>query len=105
MTSVVPAPATAAAAGPAGAGQPVKPHSKRRDKDDSNNIELGVPQIGNYVFVKTLGEGNFAKVKLARHKLTGQEVGWPEKTRQLYEPSDLGHRPSGGHQNHRQDFS
>jgi MAP/microtubule affinity-regulating kinase len=79
MTSVAPA----AAGAPTGAGQPVKPHSKRRDKDDSNNVELGVPQIGNYVFVKTLGEGNFAKVKLARHKLTGQEVGSQEWPRHL----------------------
>ncbi|KAI8917657.1 kinase-like domain-containing protein, partial [Powellomyces hirtus] len=30
--------------------------------------------IGNYVFGKTLGEGTFGKVKLARHVLTGQEV-------------------------------
>lgn len=29
---------------------------------------------GNYTFVKTVGEGNFAKVKLAKHKVTGQEV-------------------------------
>jgi MAP/microtubule affinity-regulating kinase len=30
--------------------------------------------IGNYVFQKTVGEGNFAKVKLSKHKLTGAEV-------------------------------
>ncbi|KAI9027832.1 MAP/microtubule affinity-regulating kinase 1 [Hyaloraphidium curvatum] len=74
MSAVAPA-AQPAAGAAAPAPAPVKPHgTKRRDKDDSNNAELGVPHIGNYVFVKTLGEGNFAKVKLARHKLTGQEV-------------------------------
>ena len=30
--------------------------------------------IGNYLFDRTIGEGNFAKVKLARHRLTDQEV-------------------------------
>ena len=30
--------------------------------------------IGKYKLVKTIGKGNFAKVKLARHMPTGQEV-------------------------------
>jgi MAP/microtubule affinity-regulating kinase len=30
--------------------------------------------IGNYKLIKTIGKGNFAKVKLARHRLTGVEV-------------------------------
>uniref|UniRef100_A0A8C9T8N3 non-specific serine/threonine protein kinase n=1 Tax=Scleropages formosus TaxID=113540 RepID=A0A8C9T8N3_SCLFO len=37
------------------------------------------PHIGNYRLLKTIGKGNFAKVKLARHILTGREVrlmGW-----------------------------
>ncbi|KAJ3034815.1 hypothetical protein HDV00_004610 [Rhizophlyctis rosea] len=33
-----------------------------------------VNSVGNYVFGKTLGEGTFGKVKLAVHRLTGQEV-------------------------------
>lgn len=33
------------------------------------------PHIGNYRLLKTIGKGNFAKVKLARHILTGREVG------------------------------
>jgi len=49
------------------------PHH-RRNKDESNNPELSIASIGNYVFQKTVGEGNFAKVKLAKHKLTGVEV-------------------------------
>ncbi|XP_029628627.1 MAP/microtubule affinity-regulating kinase 4 isoform X1 [Salmo trutta] len=32
------------------------------------------PHIGNYRLLKTIGKGNFAKVKLARHILTGKEV-------------------------------
>lgn len=34
------------------------------------------PHIGNYRLLKTIGKGNFAKVKLARHILTGREVTW-----------------------------
>nr|XP_046229142.1 MAP/microtubule affinity-regulating kinase 3-like isoform X2 [Scatophagus argus] len=32
------------------------------------------PHVGNYRLLKTIGKGNFAKVKLARHVLTGREV-------------------------------
>ncbi|MEQ2208726.1 hypothetical protein XENOCAPTIV_012837 [Xenoophorus captivus] len=32
------------------------------------------PHIGNYRLLKTIGKGNFAKVKLARHVLTGKET-------------------------------
>lgn len=47
----------------------------RKDKDDTANPDVNLASIGNYLFVKTLGEGNFAKVKLAKHKITGTEVG------------------------------
>eukprot|EP00064_Thunnus_orientalis_P000605 superscaffoldBa00000032_g606 len=45
------------------------------------------PHIGNYRLLKTIGKGNFAKVKLARHILTGKEVrhGAPEVQVQLFE--------------------
>ncbi|XP_026092252.1 serine/threonine-protein kinase MARK1-like isoform X2 [Carassius auratus] len=33
-----------------------------------------LPHVGNYRLLKTIGKGNFAKVKLARHVLTGREV-------------------------------
>ncbi|KAJ3178076.1 Map microtubule affinity-regulating kinase [Geranomyces variabilis] len=46
----------------------------RKDKDDTSNPDINLASIGNYVFQKTVGEGNFAKVKLAKHKLTGVEV-------------------------------
>ncbi|KAL1252869.1 hypothetical protein QQF64_017562, partial [Cirrhinus molitorella] len=32
------------------------------------------PHIGSYRLLKTIGKGNFAKVKLAKHVLTGKEV-------------------------------
>merc|ERR1719403_389009 len=32
------------------------------------------PHIGKYRLLKTIGKGNFAKVKLARHVLTNREV-------------------------------
>jgi hypothetical protein len=51
-----------------------KAPTRRKDKDDTTNPDANLPGIGNYVFEKTVGEGNFAKVKLAHHKLTGAEV-------------------------------
>ncbi|KAI9344407.1 putative serine/threonine-protein kinase MARK2 [Obelidium mucronatum] len=50
------------------------PSKSRKDKDDTNNPDFQLNGIGNYVFQKTVGEGNFAKVKLAKHKQTGVEV-------------------------------
>lgn len=38
------------------------------------------PHIGNYRLLKTIGKGNFAKVKLARHILTGREVSVKKQT-------------------------
>lgn len=32
------------------------------------------PHIGKYKLMKTIGKGNFAKVKLAKHVPTGKEV-------------------------------
>lgn len=54
--------------------QPKTSSSRRKDKDDTNNPDVHLPSIGNYIFQKTVGEGNFAKVKLAKHKITGAEV-------------------------------
>ncbi|KAJ8007307.1 hypothetical protein DPEC_G00116170 [Dallia pectoralis] len=39
-----------------------------------NSISDEQPHVGNYRLLKTIGKGNFAKVKLARHILTGREV-------------------------------
>ncbi len=65
--SAAPAPAA-----PASTASDAKSSSKSSHKKE--NPDSGLTSIGNYVFQKTLGEGNFAKVKLAKHKLTGQEV-------------------------------
>lgn len=43
-------------------------------KKMEGNPDANLTSVGNYVFSKTLGEGNFAKVKLAKHKITSQEV-------------------------------
>ena len=42
------------------------------------NPDSNLNAIGNYTFIKTVGEGNFAKVKLAEHKLTKQKVPIPQ---------------------------
>lgn len=34
----------------------------------------GIAGIGYYQFIKTIGKGNFAVVKLARHRITKSEV-------------------------------
>ncbi|ORX49732.1 Pkinase-domain-containing protein [Piromyces finnis] len=47
---------------------------KGHSSKESRNPELNVTSIGNYTMIRTLGEGNFAKVKLAKHKITGAEV-------------------------------
>ncbi|NXD69022.1 MARK1 kinase, partial [Eolophus roseicapillus] len=57
--------------------QPIKSSSRQniprcRNSITSTNEEH--PHIGNYRLLKTIGKGNFAKVKLARHVLTGREV-------------------------------
>lgn len=80
MTSVTNQPSAApsdAAIQPAQTTPPAPKTSSsrtRRDKDDTSNPDVNLASVGNYQFVKTLGEGNFAKVKLAKHKITGTEV-------------------------------
>uniref|UniRef100_A0A8C5C1W8 non-specific serine/threonine protein kinase n=1 Tax=Gadus morhua TaxID=8049 RepID=A0A8C5C1W8_GADMO len=48
-------------------------HSLPRCRNSLTSTEEH-PHIGNYRLLKTIGKGNFAKVKLARHVLTGREV-------------------------------
>uniref|UniRef100_A0A3Q3KZT8 MAP/microtubule affinity-regulating kinase 3 n=1 Tax=Mastacembelus armatus TaxID=205130 RepID=A0A3Q3KZT8_9TELE len=45
-----------------------------RCKTSWSNTGDESPHVGNYRLLKTIGKGNFAKVKLARHILTGREV-------------------------------
>jgi len=49
-----------------------KPKSSKHENDANPDFKLA--GIGNYTFSKTLGQGNFAQVKLAKHKLTGLEA-------------------------------
>ncbi|XP_072503898.1 serine/threonine-protein kinase MARK1 isoform X4 [Notamacropus eugenii] len=57
--------------------QPTKASSRQNVPRCRNSITSAAeepPHIGNYRLLKTIGKGNFAKVKLARHVLTGREV-------------------------------
>ncbi|XP_043931552.1 serine/threonine-protein kinase MARK2 isoform X2 [Protopterus annectens] len=52
-------------------------HSESKTNTKSNMLRCPAdeqPHVGNYRLLKTIGKGNFAKVKLARHVLTGKEV-------------------------------
>ncbi|KAM5238483.1 serine/threonine-protein kinase MARK1 isoform 3-T3 [Ctenodactylus gundi] len=56
---------------------PTKSSSRQNLPRSRNSITSAAdeqPHIGNYRLQKTIGKGNFAKVKLARHVLTGREV-------------------------------
>lgn len=69
-SGTAPAAATAAATAPAKKSS----GSSSRKHDNDANPDTSLPGIGNYVYEKTIGQGNFAKVKLAKHKLTHLEV-------------------------------
>ncbi|XP_062405054.1 serine/threonine-protein kinase MARK1 isoform X1 [Sardina pilchardus] len=63
--------------GPEPAAPPTKSGSRQslpRCRNSVTSITDEQPHIGNYRLMKTIGKGNFAKVKLARHVLTGREV-------------------------------
>lgn len=54
--------------------QEVSARSARTGVRSRSSEEPQQPHVGNYRLLKTIGKGNFAKVKLARHILTGREV-------------------------------
>ncbi|KAJ7991080.1 hypothetical protein DPEC_G00293530 [Dallia pectoralis] len=54
--------------------QEVTTRSVRSGVRTRNSAADEQPHVGNYRLLKTIGKGNFAKVKLARHILTGREV-------------------------------
>ncbi|KAM3865214.1 serine/threonine-protein kinase MARK1 isoform 2-T2 [Diretmus argenteus] len=49
-------------------------HNLPRCRNSTASSTEEQPHVGNYRLLKTIGKGNFAKVKLARHTLTGREV-------------------------------
>ncbi|ROK28190.1 MAP/microtubule affinity-regulating kinase 4, partial [Anabarilius grahami] len=57
------------------------------------------PHIGNYRLLKTIGKGNFAKVKLARHILTGREVAIKIIDKTQLNPTSLQKRWRGAEHN------
>ncbi|KAK7925289.1 hypothetical protein WMY93_007599 [Mugilogobius chulae] len=58
-------------------------HSLPRCRNSFTSTEEH-PHIGNYRLLKTIGKGNFAKVKLARHVLTGRESSVQHQKVRLY---------------------
>uniref|UniRef100_A0A1I8FYX6 non-specific serine/threonine protein kinase n=1 Tax=Macrostomum lignano TaxID=282301 RepID=A0A1I8FYX6_9PLAT len=48
--------------------------SSGRPRVSSSGGSFEEPHIGNYRLMKTIGKGNFAKVKLAKHVVTGKEM-------------------------------
>uniref|UniRef100_A0A8C6LPN8 MAP/microtubule affinity-regulating kinase 3 n=2 Tax=Nothobranchius furzeri TaxID=105023 RepID=A0A8C6LPN8_NOTFU len=54
--------------------QELSARSSRTGMRSRSSDEPQPPHVGNYRLLKTIGKGNFAKVKLARHILTGREV-------------------------------
>ncbi|KAJ3069489.1 MAP microtubule affinity-regulating kinase 1 [Podochytrium sp. JEL0797] len=64
--SVMPAPIDPPSAAPAQSPVTTQQHHEKHEEKHKN--------IGNYEVLKTVGEGSFAKVKLAVHRLTKQKV-------------------------------
>jgi len=58
--------------GGVGGGSGASAVSSTRGSSRSRSSEE--PHIGKYKLLKTIGKGNFAKVKLAKHVPTGKEV-------------------------------
>uniref|UniRef100_A0A8C4EGT4 non-specific serine/threonine protein kinase n=1 Tax=Dicentrarchus labrax TaxID=13489 RepID=A0A8C4EGT4_DICLA len=61
--------------------QEITTRSGRTGVRSRSSEEAQQPHVGNYRLLKTIGKGNFAKVKLARHILTGREVSWWRRRR------------------------
>ena len=57
-----------------GGGSSSTSSSRSRQSTSSSRPPGDEVYVGKYKLVKTIGKGNFAKVKLAKHMPTGQEV-------------------------------
>ncbi|KIW68908.1 hypothetical protein, variant [Phialophora macrospora] len=53
---------------------PVRPSLSQTPMAESPGTARAMQRLHQYTFVRNIGEGSFGKVKLARHKVTGQEV-------------------------------
>lgn len=49
-------------------------HFSSKSGSSSSARNRDEPNVGKYRLIKTIGKGNFAKVKLAKHLPTGREV-------------------------------
>ncbi len=63
--------------------QPLVSETNRTEKDTLNpsiylqtktSEEIDIEAPESYQFIKTIGDGSFGKVKLGRHRLTGEKV-------------------------------
>ena len=53
---------------------PTRGHTQSFSQAESPSTQRAMNRLNQYTFVKNIGEGSFGKVKLAKHKVTGQEV-------------------------------
>ncbi|PAV75934.1 hypothetical protein WR25_19142 [Diploscapter pachys] len=63
--------------------------SSRSGQHRSGRAAVEDAHVGKYKLLKTIGKGNFAKVKLAKHVITGQEVAIKIIDKTALNPSSL----------------
>lgn len=63
-----------------------------QSQSESPGTLRALNRLNQYSFVKTIGEGSFGKVKLARHKVTGQEVAMKQINRRKLISRDMAGR-------------
>lgn len=49
-------------------------HQDMKSSQQASSLEEPDDELDGYTFIKTLGKGNFGKVKLGIHVLTGEHV-------------------------------
>ncbi|KAK4936552.1 Protein kinase [Elasticomyces elasticus] len=59
---------------PSMASPPARQNLSQTPMSESPGTARAMNRLHQYTFVRNIGEGSFGKVKLARHKVTGQEV-------------------------------